>query len=119
MWEILEIIFDFILLFLLVFIVISVFLNKKRKNYNVLKDNDYVKNFIIRYNLDMKKTSYRKVLNSLTIINSFIIAFSTIVCLQIESMVWKILITFVVCMALIYSLYEILGRFFKSHEKKN
>lgn len=113
----LELLIDFILMFLLIYILISVFFNKKRKDYSKLKDNDYVKTFIIKYNLNMKKTDYKKVLNTLTIINSFILAISTIIMLQIKSTIYKILVVFIVIMLLIYSLYEISGRYFKNKEK--
>ncbi len=116
--EKLELLLDFVLIFLLIFIVLSVFINKKRKDYSKLDKNDYVRKFIIRYNLDMKKTSYRKVLNALTIINSFIMSFCTVMILQIESIAWKLIITFAVLMFLIYSLYEITGRYFKKKENK-
>ena len=113
-----ELLMDFILMFLLVYILIAVFFNKKRKDYSKLKSNDYVKSFIVRYDLNMKKTSYRKVLNTLTIINSFILATGTTVILQIDNIVYKLLFTFILITLLIYSLYEIAGRYFKNKEKK-
>ena len=49
--------YDFVFIFLLMMIVYSVFLNKSRKEYSKLKDNDMVKFFIARYDLDMRKTN--------------------------------------------------------------
>ena len=71
--------YDFVCIFLLVFIVYSVFLNKNRKEYKKLKKNDMIRLFIARYNLDMKKTKYELVLRTETIINSFIISFCSVI----------------------------------------
>ncbi len=116
--EKLELLFNFVLYFLLVFIIISVFFNKKRKDYSKLKNGDYVKAFIRRYDLDMKKTKYKDVLNALTIVNSLILSFSTVIMSKINGLVWKIVIPFIIIMGLIYSLYEILGRYFMRKEKE-
>ena len=61
MESVLQFLLDFVLLFLLVLIVYLVFVNKKRSDYQSLKDGSYVKLFIARYNLDIRKTSYKKI----------------------------------------------------------
>ena len=109
---------DFVVLFIIVLIVYFVFLNKKRKDYSKLKQNDEIKLFIARYNLDMKKTKYKTVLNTVTIINSFIIAFSATIIGFIDNIIWSILVGFVILLVLIYSLYEIFGRLLKRREDK-
>ena len=110
--------YDFVFIFLLVFIVYSVFLNKNRKDYKKLKKNDMIRVFIARYNLDMRKTKYELVLRTETIINSFIISFCSVLVINIDSMIWSMLVGFAVMMALIYSLYEITGRTLKRREGK-
>ena len=110
--------YDFVCIFLLVFIVYSVFLNKNRKEYKKLKKNDMIRLFIARYNLDMKKTKYELVLRTETIINSFIISFCSVLVINIKGVIWAIIIGFAVIMALTYSLYEIFGRVLKRREGK-
>lgn len=110
--------YDFVFIFLLVYIVYSVFLNKNKHDYKKLQKNDMIKIFIARYNLDVKKTKYENILKIVTFINSFIISFSAVLVINIDSMIWSILISFVVIMALIYSLYEIAGRLLKKKEGK-
>ncbi len=110
--------YDFVCIFLLVFIVYSVFLNKNRKEYKKLKKNDMIRLFIARYNLDMKKTKYELVLRTETIINSFIISFCSVIVMNIKSMIWSVLVGFAVMMALIYALYEIAGKTLKRREGK-
>lgn len=118
MGKLLSCFYDFIFIFLLVYIVYSVFLNKKRKDYKSLSDNDMVKIFIRRYDLDMRKTKYENVVKAITFINSFIISFCSVIVINIDSIVWSIIISFVVIMCLLYSLYEITGRMFKRKEEK-
>ena len=115
---VLQFLLDFVLLFLLVLIIYVVFVNRKRKDYDKLKDNSYIKGFIARYDLDMRKTSYKKVLNIFTFINSFILAFTSALILNIDNYIWKIVVSFIVIFVLIYALYEIAGRYLKNKEDK-
>ncbi len=115
---VLQFLFDFVLLFLLVLIVYLVFINKRRSDYKKLKDGNYVKSFIARYNLDMRKTSYKEVLNIFAFVNSFILAFTSALVLNIDKLIWKIIVSFIVVFVLIYALYEIAGRYLKNKEDK-
>ena len=111
-------IYDFVLLFLLFYLVYNVFLNKKKREYSKLKKNDIIKVFIARYNLDMRKTEYKKVLRIVTIINSFIVSFTATLVLHINNFWLKVAICFVVIFVLIYSLFEIAGRYLKKKEEQ-
>ena len=110
--------YDFVLLFLLVLIVYLVFVNKRRSDYSKLKDGSYVKAFIARYNLDMRKTNYKDVLTIVAFINAFILSFTSALVLNIDKYIWKIVISFIVVFVLIYALYEIAGRYLKNKEDK-
>ena len=116
--SVLQFLYDFVLLFLLVLIVYLVFVNKRRKDYSKLKDGNYVKSFIARYNLDMRKTDYKKVLIIFSVINSFILSFTSALILNIDKFIWKVVISFIVIFVLIYALYEIAGRYLKNKEDK-
>ena len=115
---VLKFIINFILLFVLFCILYKVFIYKNKKDYSKLKKNDEIKVFIARYDLDMRKTDYKSVLNAIILINSFIISFSATLVLNIEGMVYKLLICFIVVFILIYALFEIAGRYFKNKEEK-
>ena len=115
---VLKFLYNFILLFSLFIIVYKVFLYKNKKDYSKLKKNDEIKIFIARYDLDMRKTNYKNVLNAIILINSFIISFSATLILNIDGMVMKLLVCFVVVFILIYALFEIAGRYFKNREEK-
>lgn len=109
---------DFAVLFIVVYLVYVLFINRKRKEYKEGKKTSEIHFFIAKYNLDMRKTEYKKVLNVLTLINSFILAFTSTVVINIESFMFGLLVGFVIIMVLIYSLYEIAGRYFKRKENK-
>ena len=113
-----QFLYNFVLLFLLVLIIYLVFVNKRRKEYSKLKDGNYVKSFIARYNLDIRKTSYKDILVTLAFINSFILSFTAALILNIDKYILKIVISFIVIFVLIYALYEIAGRYFKNKEDK-
>ena len=110
--------YDFLLMFLLILVIYIVFINRRKKSYFKLKKSDEVKIFMARYNLDIKKQNYKKILNAIAIINSFIIAFTSTLVINIEKFIWKILICFIVIFTLIYALYELAGRYFKKMEEK-
>ena len=115
---VIQFLMDFVFLFILVLIVYLVFVNKRRRDYKKLKDGSYVKAFIARYNLDMKKTDYKEVLRIFAFINAFIMSFTASLVLNIDKFIWKIVISFLVIFVLVYALYEIAGRYLKNKEDK-
>lgn len=116
--EILKFIGDFLLIFALVYIIYSVFFNKKRKDYKDLKKNDEIKFFIRKYDLDMRKTKYKSLLRTLTFINSFIISLETTIVLYIENYIVKIIVCFISSIILLYALYTITGNYYKKKENE-
>lgn len=109
---------DFVIFFTIFYLFYSFYLKKRKKDYNKLKKSDYVKAFIARYNLDVKKTSYNAVLNTLAFNNAFTIAFTSALILNIKSYFWKVAVSFVVLFILLFSLYEVGGRYLKKKEDK-
>lgn len=116
--EILRFIVDFLTLYILIYIIYSVFFNKNRKEYKNLKNNDEIKFFIKAYKLDMKKTDYNELLKTLTITNSFIIAISTTIVLYIENYFIKIIACFITLLLLIFVLYNLIGTYYKKKENE-
>ena len=94
------------------------YLKKRKKDYNKLKKSDYVKLFIARFNLDVRKTKYDSILNVLAFNNAFTIAFTSALILNIKNYFWKIAVSFVVLFILLFSLYEVSGRYLKKKEEK-
>lgn len=64
----------------------------------------------------MRKTKYKSLLKALTLMNSFILAFTTTIVIYIDSVIWSVLISFMVIMIMLYAVYEIVGKYFKRKE---
>jgi putative exporter of polyketide antibiotics len=69
-----------------------------------------------RFKLENTKENTLRWIVSIT--NSFIIAFTSVVVFNIDNWILKILVGFVILMTLIYSLYEIIGRILKRKESR-
>ena len=116
---ILSFLIDFLVVFLLIFLVYFFYLKSKKKEFDNLKENDNVKSYIERYDLDIKKTNYKTILYVIAINNSLTIAFTVALIANIKGFAWKIVVSFVVLVILIYITNEISGRILKKKEGKN
>ena len=115
--EVVKSLIEFLGLFIIIFIVYKL-IYKKKKDFSKLKDSDEVRIFVLRYNLDIRKIDYNKLLTVLALINAFIIAFTATIIVRIDSIAWTIIVCLLIVLALIFSLFNIAGRYFKSHEKE-
>ncbi len=112
--------FDFVIFFVIFFIFYLIYYRLRKKDYKKLKNGDYIKGFISKYNLDVRKTNYKTILKVLAFDNAFTIAFTSALIVSIKKRIWKILIAFAVLMLLLFSLYTISGNILKKKEgKKN
>lgn len=82
------------------------------------KDNISVNLIIKRGNLNLEKTKYKTIFFVSSIINSFIISFTSVIIVNIDNLLYKLLIGFALIMALIYSLYDIAGKALKRKESQ-
>ena len=99
-----QIIYD-ILFFLIVFAIIFTI------NYLVY----------LRFNLDSKKINARRMILAISLINAFIISLvSTVITKLNIAIIWQFMIGFVLLFGLIYSLYEIYGKYLikKGYKRK-
>ncbi len=99
----------FLIVFLLVYIINYLSYIKKIKKGKKLELVDYL---VIRFKLSPKKIKARKMVLTISLINAFIISLVTTFITMLKiSFIWQFMIGFVLVFALIYSLYEIYGRF--------
>ncbi len=88
----------------------------KKKKIKNIGELDYLR---VKFDLDSKKMPKKRMILWISIINSFIISFTSCIILLIPiDLIWQLLIAFVILFALIYSLYEIYGRHLKKQELK-
>ena len=115
--EVLKSVIEFFVLFIVIFTIYKL-IYKKKKDFNSLRENDEIRTFVLKYDIDVRKIDYNKLLTVLALINSFIIAFTATIIVRIEGIVWTILVCMAIVMTLLVSLFAIAGRYFKSHEKE-
>ncbi len=114
-----------IIVFLVLFIVIFVFdyffikrkyLKKKRKKKNnELMELSYLIN---KFNLNRDTLNLKRLLFCISLINAFIISLVSVTVLAIDTyVILKFIIGFILLIALIYAIYELLGRFLERKYK--
>lgn len=105
----------FVVVFILVNLIYLLFLNKRRLKKNKVKDMGEVVYIVNKFKLDTKKMDMKKVVYTIGILNAFIIAFVCMIVAAIPlQMILKMAIGFVLLFGLIYSIYEIYGRYLVS-----
>lgn len=107
--------------FITVLLIYLLFINRKfRKEYKEGKEQVEIYYLIKRFKLNMRLTKYKTIKLIVSILNSFIVAFTFTVIINLKvKYVYKLMIAFLIMFILIYSLYEITGRILKKKELKN
>lgn len=101
----------FIITLCITFLFNKILYSRKKFKKNPMLLND-IKVLVNRFNLDLKKVKYKKVVNRVSFANSFIISFVFIIVINIKNRIISLLIGFVLLGLLYYSIYEIMGRYF-------
>ena len=105
--------------FLAVLLIYLLIINRFRKEYKEGMKQVEIYYLIKRFNLDMRKTKYKSIKLIVSVLNSFIIAFTFTIVINLKvKYAYKLMIAFAIMFILIYSLYEIAGRILKSKQNK-
>lgn len=111
--------FWFALFFLIIFVVYFFLLRHKlkQKKENKIGEIGYL---VRKFQLDVRKIDYWKLLIPISLINAFIISFvATVIMLFPLDILWQLMIGFVLLFFLIYAIYEIYGRHLVKKYGKN
>lgn len=103
----------FIMTFLFVFIIYEVFLVRKQKKDKRRKKPVEVSYLISKYNLDLDKINYKRLLNIISAVSAFDISLVVTIVSLFKSFYLQLLIGFVLIMLLILTSYDIVGRVYK------
>lgn len=117
---ILDILLDFIVSYVLIFILYYFFFIRKKTKYNKKKiPVEYY--YLVRvYALDEKKINYKRFVYVMGFINTFIISFVYVIVFHLlNGFVWQLLCGIVLIILLIVIMYGILGRYYQKRGKKN
>ena len=100
----------FVISYLIIFLIYVLIINRKRKTYKEGKKAVDINYLIKKFNLDLNKINYKTIKWITTFINPLIISFTFVIVINIESFTLGLIIGFIIMLALIYSIYEIIGR---------
>ena len=103
----------FIMTFLLVFIVYEIFIVRKSKKDKRRKKPIEVNYLINKYNLDIDKLNYKKLLNIISLVSAFDISLVVTIVSLLDNFYMQLMVGFVLIMALILVSYDIVGRIYK------
>lgn len=105
--------------YVIIFLIYVFVINRKKKTYKETKENLEVQYLVKKFNLDKRKVKYSTLKWYINFINPLIISTTFVIVTNIESLLWGILVGFIVMMTLIYSIYEIVGRILKKRGSKD
>ena len=114
----LEVLIDFLVIFVLVCLVYLLFINRSKKDFNKLKPNDFIRMFVLKYDIDINKINYNFMINLIAVINSFIIAITSAIIIKIEGLIWSLIVCFVLLFILVFVLFDLAGKYIKKTETK-
>ncbi len=110
---VIEMLIYFFASYILTFIFYSFVINRKKSKRRPM-EMDYI---LTKFNIDGRKINLNTLRWILNIVNPFIVSLTFLVVMSIDSFILGIVIGFVVMILLIYSIYEIIGRFLKGKVK--
>ena len=113
--NILEFLTDFIIMFIVVFLIYKL-LYRKKTDFSKLGPKDTIRDFVLRYDLDIRKLDFKKLSNTIILMNSFIIAFAGAIITRIDSFIWSIVVCLAVVMTLMYALFNVAGRYYQNKQ---
>lgn len=108
----------FITSYILIFLIYVFIINRKKKTYTDGSKQLEVNYIVSKFNLDRRKTKYSTIKWCVNILNPLIISTTFVIVVNIKSFSLGILVGLAVMMALVYSVYEILGRILKKKEEQ-
>ena len=103
----------FVMTFLLIFIIYELFLVRKAKKNKRRKKPAEVNYLIGKYNLNLDKLNYKRLLNVINAVSAFDISLVVTIVSLLDSFYLQLLVGFDLIMLLIIVSYDIVGRIYK------
>ena len=118
--EILNILLDFCISYVLVFLVYYLIFVRKKTKYNKNRVPVELYYLVNIYNLNLKKINYKKFIYATAFINTFIIVTTYIIVFHlVNKWIWQLLCGIVIIILLIIICYGIMGRYYQKRVSKN
>lgn len=120
MKEVLNIILEFLIAYVLVFILYWLIFVRKKTKYNPNKVPVEFYYLVSIYKLNQKNINYKKFIYLTALVNTFIIVTTYMVVSKLLSKwIWQLLLGIVIIVLLIIICYGLLGRYYQKRGKKN
>ena len=113
MVEMAKIILEFVIVYLLVFLGSYLFIFKRTKKYNKDKLPATVKYLVLRYNLDIVKLGYKRILKTLMYCDAFIVALVFTITRVIDNLYIRLLVAFILIFPLFAGVYYFVAKYYK------
>lgn len=117
MVEMAKIALEFILVFLIVYVGTYLFSFRKIKKFDRNKMPTNVKYLVFRYNLDIVKIGYKRVLKTLMISDSFIVASIFTVTRFVNNIYIRLLVAFILIFPLFAGVYHLVASYYKKESE--
>ena len=116
---IIGIILEYLIVFIVIFIINYFLYVRKKKRFNKNKVPVELYYLISMYKIDIKKINYKKFLWIYSFINTFTVStIYIIVVYLVKGFIWQLLIGLVLLILLIIICYGLLGRYYQKKEGK-
>lgn len=116
MVEVAKVMLQFILIFLFVYLCYYVITYRKIKKYNRKKAPLGVNYLVFKYNLDVVKIGYKRVVKALMICDSFIIATIFVATIIVDNVYIRLLVSFLLIFPCFAGVYHLLAKYYKKKE---
>ncbi len=117
MVEIAKIAVEFIVVFIIVYILFFIFSLKARKKYDRKNAPVNIKYLVIKYNLDVVRIGYKKLLNTLNFIDSIIVATLFTVTRFIDNTIIRLVVAFILVFPLFAGIYHLVATHYKKESE--
>lgn len=104
--------------FIIVYLIYLLFVVKRKKSIDKLKNSLEVRFLISRYHINIDNVNIRSLSNKIALCNSFIISTTFIIVLFIKPFILKMVLGFMILFPLILISYHILAKFLLKKEGK-
>ena len=117
MVELAKIALEFIGVFLIVYLGYYFFIYKRAKKFDRKKMPVNIKYLVFRYNINVAKIGYKKVLKTLMFCDSFIVALLFSVTRFVDNIYIRLLIAFILIFPLFAGIYHLVAMYYKKESE--
>lgn len=118
MIEVAEIVLEFIVVFLIVYLGYYFFSYKKTKKFDRKKMPVNIKYLVFKYNIDVVRLGYKRVLKTLMLCDSFIIAALFTVTRFVDNIYIRLIVCFILVFPLFAGIYHIIAIYYKKESER-